>query len=130
MSSSLNATSSTGAAQAGQSQWAQTRSDFQQLNQALSSGNLTAAQQAFNAIQQNGQGGTGQSSLAAIGQALQSGDLSGAQQALSQVQQTAGQHHHHHHRAAQDSTDAAAPATAAAVPDPTGVTGTSVNVTA
>jgi hypothetical protein len=73
--------------------------DLQQLRQDLQAGNLSAAQQDFNAIQtlaQNGPFASGnafevtqrQQDFAAIGQALQSGDLTGAQQALSQLWNT------------------------------------------
>jgi outer membrane protein assembly factor BamD (BamD/ComL family) len=139
MSSGLNFNPSTSATQsASQTQWAQAKSEFQQLGQALSSGDLSAAQSAFNALQQNapqgassqsGQGNAGQSPFAALGQALQSGNLSAAQQAYSQIQQTKGQHRHHHQGESQSSDSTAAAATPA-VPDASGTTGTSVNVTA
>ncbi len=84
----------------------QRRADLQQLSQDLQSGNLTAAQQDFSAIQtlaQNGPFAKGvafsssarQNDFAAIGQALQSGDLAGAQQALAQLQSTFHNHHQH-----------------------------------
>ncbi|MGA2079249.1 MAG: hypothetical protein ABSH53_01345 [Holophaga sp.] len=101
MSSSLNVTSATGTPQ-----WSQANNPFQQLSQALASGNLSAAQQAYAAIQQNapqgavaqnGQGSTQQNAFAALGQALQSGNLAAAQQAFAQLQQAGGHHHHHHH---------------------------------
>jgi hypothetical protein len=73
--------------------------DLQQLRQDLQAGNLSAAQQDFNAIQtlaQNGPFANGnafevsqrQQDFAAVGQALQSGDLAGAQKALSQLWNT------------------------------------------
>src|SRR5580704_10905002 len=75
-------------------QYFQTRgTDLGQLGKALSSGNLSDAQTAFNNIVSLGQGGpfaggnpfklTGrEQDFAAVGQALQSGDLAGAQQAF------------------------------------------------
>jgi hypothetical protein len=54
-------------------------SDFRQLSQALQSGNLTQAQQAYNALTQNAPSGQANGPLAsainALGQALQSGNL-------------------------------------------------------
>ena len=81
-------------------QYFQTRqSDLRQLGQALSSGNLTAAQNQFNNITALGESGpfaggnafkiTGrQSDFTALGQALQSGDLAGAQQAFGALAST------------------------------------------
>ncbi len=90
-----------------QSQWAQRKSLFDQLGQALQKGDLQAAQTAFAALQQNapqgppppqnGQGNASQNPFSALADALQKGDLAGAQQAFSQIQQARG--HHHHHRA-------------------------------
>ncbi len=100
MSSSSIVASTTGTPQ-----WSQGNNPFQQLAQALASGNLSAAQQAYAAIQQNapqgaaaqnGQGSTLQNDFAALGQALQSGNLAAAQQAFAQLQQAGGHHHHHH----------------------------------
>jgi hypothetical protein len=82
-----------------QSFYQQRQSDVQQLGQALQSGNLASAQQAFNAIQTLGQSGpfasgdpfrnsTRESDFSAIGQALQSGDLAGAQTAFAALQST------------------------------------------
>ena len=102
----------------------QIRDYFQQLGQALQSGDLNGAQQAFAALQQlmpnlsaasqtqTGQQGSGQSQfaadLSALGQALQSGDLTKAQDALTKLQQDMQSAHkrHHHHKldASQDST--------------------------
>jgi hypothetical protein len=99
--------------------YAQVKQDFKSLGTALQSGNLSDAQQAFAALQQDNpnigqsQGGStqgGQNSSQAnqafqnLSSALQSGDLSGAQQAFAQLQQGmqgAGKghgHHHHHHQ--------------------------------
>ena len=81
-------------------QYFQTRqSDLRQLGQALSSGNLTAAQNQFNNITALGESGpfaggnafkiTGrQDDFNALGQALQSGDLAGAQQAFGALAST------------------------------------------
>jgi hypothetical protein len=96
--------------------YAQARQDFQNLGNALQSGNLTAAQQAFAQLQQSnpniGQSqGTQNNSSASqaiqnLGNALQSGDLSGARQAFAQLQQgmqAAGKGHGHHHHSRQSS---------------------------
>jgi hypothetical protein len=78
--------------------------DLQRLRQDLQAGNLSAAQQDFNAIQalaKNGPFANGnafevsqrQQDFAAVGQALQAGDLAGARQALSQLWNTFPVHH-------------------------------------
>lgn len=106
------------AANNSKSAFAQRRQDFKSLSDALQSGDLTGAQQAYAALQkdaparaagqgqqggqqQSGNGSSPQNAFASLGQALQSGDLSGAQQAFSQLQndaqQARGGHHHHHH---------------------------------
>lgn len=81
-------------------QYFQTRhSDAQQLDQALQSGNIDAAQTAFNSIVSLGQNGPfpngepfaipqREQDFSAVGQALQNGDLQGAQQAFQQLQST------------------------------------------
>jgi outer membrane protein assembly factor BamD (BamD/ComL family) len=72
---------------------------FKQLQSALQSGNLSAAQSAYSTLSQSqaAQGnGPFSQVLQQIGQALQSGDLSGAQSALSSFQQQVRGHHHHH----------------------------------
>ncbi|HVI09804.1 MAG TPA: hypothetical protein VND65_16075 [Candidatus Binatia bacterium] len=77
------------------------RTDLNQLGQALSSGNLGAAQTAFNNIVSLGQSGPfpngapfaiaqREQDFTAIGQALQSGDLAGAQQAFDSLKSTFG----------------------------------------
>jgi hypothetical protein len=72
------------------------RAEFRQLAQALSNGNLSAAQNAFTALTQNSSNSQTSPSnqnnplsqdFAAIGTALQNGDLSGAQQAFQKFQQ-------------------------------------------
>jgi hypothetical protein len=95
-----------------------TRQSFQQLTQALQSGDLASAQGAYTTLIQNqpAQGANGasnssnpfQQGLASIGAALQSGNLSGAQQALQTLQgQMKGAHHgHHHHHGAGQSQQA------------------------
>ena len=96
---------------------------FDQLGQALQSGDLSGAQNAFSSLQQllpsssANQAQTTQqtnqstlsSDLSSLGQALQSGDLPKAQDAFAKLQQdiqTAhkGHHHHHHTGASQNSS--------------------------
>jgi thioredoxin-like negative regulator of GroEL len=85
------------------------RAAFQQLAQALQSGDLAGAQQSFATLQQyapKGATGTGPlgSDISGLGQALQSGDLAGAQKAFATLQQDVQKlggvrgHHHHPHR--------------------------------
>jgi hypothetical protein len=101
-------------------QYQQLKSDFIDLSKSLSSGDITGAQKAFAALQQDMQGLGGVQSgsqvgndLAALGNALQSGDLAGAQKAFATLktdmqsaksgdpaqggQQVRRGHHHHHH---------------------------------
>ena len=79
--------------------------DLQQLGQALASGDLNAAQQAYNSlVQLGGQGPYSNSEpfqrsdraqdFEAIGQALQSGDLAGAQKAFTTLENTFGHGNH------------------------------------
>jgi len=84
----------------------QQRTEFQQLTQALQSGNLSSAQQAFGALASNSGLLSVQMSqdLSKLGSALQSGNLAGARQAYSSVQQNlqssapiAAHHHRPHH---------------------------------
>jgi hypothetical protein len=79
-----------------QTQYQQRAVDFQQLSQALQSGDLAGAQQAFSALaaltEAGSRGGSRQNSqlaqdFNAVGQALQTGDLAGAQQAFATLQQ-------------------------------------------
>jgi hypothetical protein len=107
-----------------QSIFSQSQQYFNALSQALQSGNLAGAQNAFSSLQQlapnssqnsatttsanatssaNGTSSIG-SDFSALGQALQSGDLAGAQKAFAQLQQDmqtarTGHHHHHHSQA-------------------------------
>jgi len=95
------------------------RQNFQALTQALQSGNLTAAQQAYATLTQNmpsqasgdssnDQTNPFQQALASIGSALQSGDISGAQTAMQNLTETMKAHKGHHHQGAQSqSTDQA-----------------------
>ena len=78
------------------------RQAFGQLTNALQSGNLTAAQDAYNTLASSpiAQGNSPfAQALQQIGQDLQSGDIADAQKALASLQQQArgGHHHHHHH---------------------------------
>jgi hypothetical protein len=89
--------------------------DFQSLVSAISSGNLSQAQQAYATLTQlqTGNGTSSSSStssassapqngfqqaLSQIGSDLQSGNITGAQQTLASLQQSheGGGHHHHH----------------------------------
>ena len=101
---------------------ANVRDAVKRLGQALQSGDLQGAQQAYATIQsawsarlndaqtsQNTQSTTGsnstvQDAFKALGQALQSGDLQGAQQAFSTLRSTyaARRGHHHHHASGAD----------------------------
>jgi len=78
------------------------RQAFSQLTNALQSGNLSAAQSAYDTLASSPAAqGTGPlaQTLQQIGEDLQSGHLADAQQALAslQQQQQAHGHHHHHH---------------------------------
>lgn len=75
------------------------------LVDAINSGNLADADQAYSSLSQLKSSGQGPSTnpisplaqaLSQIGQDLQSGNLQAAQQVLSSLQQ-AGHHHHHGH---------------------------------
>jgi hypothetical protein len=81
----------------------QRSADVQQLGQDLTAGNITNAQQDYNALQALGQSGPSKNGdtfsnsqreqdLNAIGQALQAGDLAGAQQAFAQLESTYVKH--------------------------------------
>jgi len=99
--SSLSISASSGSTpqinQSQMSKMAQMKSQFDQLGKALDSGDLTAAKQAYSAIQQNapqGQGDQGpmaemKSKMDQLGQALDSGDLAAAKKAYSTIQQSA-----------------------------------------
>jgi hypothetical protein len=109
----------------------QVKADFQSVTQALQSGDITTAQQAFAALQkddpkvaqalsQSGQNSSNPQSTAlqALSTALQSGNVTGAQTALASLQQAHKGHHHHH--------GGAAPA-ASATPTSATTTGTGTN---
>jgi outer membrane protein assembly factor BamD (BamD/ComL family) len=91
----------------------QFQQEFQQLGQDLQSGNLSAAQTDFTALQPSGSQAnsplstTGNSLISQdfkqLSQDLQSGNVSAAQQDYAKIQQDfqsqgAGTHAHHHHR--------------------------------
>jgi hypothetical protein len=92
----------------------QFQKEFQQLGQALQSGNLSAAQTDFATLQNSPSTGSTASTSASnpvaqafsqLGKDLQSGNISAAQQDFSNIQQDTqsqstqaqGHHHHHHH---------------------------------
>jgi hypothetical protein len=102
----------TGAAAPHHNPFKQIKQDFQQLQAALKSGDLKAAQEAYAKLKQDLPAPKSSSSTStssqpktdfdAIGTALQSGDLAGAQKAFATLQQDvqsargARGHHHHH----------------------------------
>jgi outer membrane protein assembly factor BamD (BamD/ComL family) len=93
--------------------WQQRQQGFQALSQALQSGNLGAAQQAYASVSSSlpaSATSNPNSPLAQIGQALQSGNLSAAQSAFSALRG----HHHHHHGGRASSASQAAVSSAAA----------------
>ncbi|MGO9649080.1 MAG: hypothetical protein ACLPOO_13605 [Terriglobales bacterium] len=91
----------------------QFQKEFQQLGQALQSGNLSAAQSDFATLQQNSASASTASASSSnplaqafsqLGKDLQSGNISAAQQDFATIQQDtqsqstpASGHHHHHH---------------------------------
>ena len=98
--------------QQAQNHEAQMQQEFQQLGQALQSGNLSAAQSDFTAMLQVGQNSSTSSTQSSnpisqefnqLAQNLKSGNLSAAQTDYSQLQQNmqsqmqAHHSHHHHH---------------------------------
>ena len=148
---------SAGVSQA-QSVWQSRRQQFEQnfeaLGAALQSGNLTDAQQSFQALLQGlsapttsassmSSNGTPASAvaqdLAALSTALDAGKLTDAQQAyqalitdLQKLQQAQGPHHrHHHHHRTDAATNSDSTATAASiVADNTGATGSTIETSA
>jgi len=81
------------------------KADLKQLSEALSSGDLNAAQQAYDTLVQLGEQGPFANAepfhradraqaFEAIGQALQTGDLAGAQQAFAALESTFGRQAH------------------------------------
>jgi len=110
----------------GAGQWQQQRQTMGQLSQALKSGDLSAAQQAFSTLSSNSnQAIDPNSPLGKVGAALQSGDVSAAQSAFSAMR--AG-HHHHHAEQASASTSTSASASPALASS--GSVGTQVNTVA
>jgi hypothetical protein len=105
--------SSTGSSNSSQNvisnNWQQRRQSFDALSQALQSGDLAGAQQAFSSLSSTFPAGITNdpnSPLAKLGQALKSGNLSAAQSAFAEMRGHKGHHaHHHHHAAAAQSTD-------------------------
>ncbi len=87
-SAEMQSTNSTGA-------WQQQKQNLNQLKEALSSGNLGAAKEAFNALSANAPKGITadpNSAISKIGKALQAGDVQGALDTLTAMQ--SGKHHH------------------------------------
>ena len=112
----------------------QSQQDFNSLAEALQSGDLSGAQNAFASLMQlipnssssinsqtqsaatastsNSSNGTStvKSDFSVLGQALQSGDLTSAQNDFSKLMQDmqsigGGHHHHHHHKTSTNSQD-------------------------
>lgn len=122
---SAGAAQNTQSSQNNPSAFQQIKSEFQQLGQALQSGNLTQAQSDFATLSQNlsavaqSRGVTtpatnnspAAQAFAQLGQDLQSGNLQGAQQDFTNLKQDAqrsssqqvGVHHGHHHHHAESS---------------------------
>jgi len=125
-------TAAAGSTGFGQSRFQQIQQQFSALGNALSTGNLSAAQTAFSSLQslqpqafgqamtqatsttqsasgtQSGQNPF-QAALAALGKSLANGDITGAQSAFGQLQAAAktqgtGHHHHHHGGGAEGTT--------------------------
>ncbi|MGH7619182.1 MAG: hypothetical protein ACREPM_18325 [Gemmatimonadaceae bacterium] len=121
----------------------QFQSDFASLLSAVKSGDMSAAQQALSAVQndqstssatyssQATQGkGPLSSDIQSLFQAVQSGNSSAAQQALTQLQTDAQQqaqtrgagghgHHHHHHQASSTDTSSDTSTNTSSVTNPT-----------
>ena len=109
---------------------------FMQLAKAIQSGDLSGAQDAYNALEAQGGGNPNSpfaQALSAIGTALQNNDIDGAKSALAQLQQQiqSAQHHHHHHRhSAPPQSDQAASTVSPATDTSTSASGNTVDVTA
>jgi len=118
-----NVSASSTATVSGAGRWQQQRQSFNQLSQALQSGNLDAAKQAYSALSAKSPTAASDpnSPLGKLGQALQSGDIGAAQQAFAALKSG---HHHHHDTASQSAT-----ATSTSQPPlaTTGSVGTNVN---
>jgi len=119
---SSGAAQNTQSSQSNPSAFQQIKSEFQQLGQALETGNLSQAQSDFATLSQNisaanqSSGATtpatnnspAAQAFAQLGQDIQSGNLQGAQQDFTNLQQdvqqsssqqVGGRHGHHHHHA-------------------------------
>jgi len=106
--------------------WQQRRQNIEALSDALQSGDLSAAQQAFSSLSSSLPAGIANdpnSPLAKLGQALKSGDLSDAQSAFAAMHAHKGHRGHHHHH-----VDAAQPAASSSGASTRSV-GTSINLT-
>jgi chemotaxis protein histidine kinase CheA len=99
-----------------QANMTQFQTNFENLGNALQSGDLTAAQQAFSTLLQGTSSSNNpqdniQSDFDALGKALDSGDMAAAKKAFSKLEQdmqalkTSRHHHHHHKQAAQSDAD-------------------------
>jgi DNA-binding FadR family transcriptional regulator len=127
MGMSINSANVSNAYQSsGPSNLQQRRQEFQALGQALQSGDLAGAQQAFAALNPNASSSTqstqSNSNVSQLAQALQSGDLAGAQKAFAAMRSHG---HHHHHQASMPST-----ASTPAAPPANGTVGSNINVAA
>jgi DNA-binding FadR family transcriptional regulator len=108
---------------------------FMQMANAVKSGDLDAAQQAYTSFSQSPAAQAAAANpasplaqaLSQIAQALQSGDTDGAQQALSSLRPH-HRHHHHHGGGGEAPQGAPTPATASSTPDPN-APGATVNLT-
>ncbi|WP_334168710.1 hypothetical protein [Methylobacter sp.] len=120
----MSVSSSAMSSVSGAGKWQQQRQDFNQLSQALKSGNLDAAKQAFSSLSAKSPTAAADpnSPLGKLGQALQSGDIGAAQQAFSSLRSG----HHHHGATSQSATATAAAPTLAT----SGSVGTNVNTIA
>jgi hypothetical protein len=114
------------------------RQAFGALVDAINSGNLADAQQAYSALSQLQSSGQGTSTnpnsplaqaLSQIGQDLQSNNLQAAQQVLSSLQQAGHHHHHGHHGGSESSGGSAASATSSSASSASSIAN-SLNVTA
>ncbi|MGA2679414.1 MAG: hypothetical protein ABSF37_08975 [Sedimentisphaerales bacterium] len=98
-----------------QANMTQFQTNFENLGNALQSGDLTAAQQAFSTLLQGTSSNNNpqdniQSDFDALGKALDSGDMAAAKKAFSKLEQDmqalkTSRHHHHHKQAAQSDAD-------------------------
>jgi hypothetical protein len=112
------------------------QNNFQALTQAIQSGNLSAAQQAYATLTQNAPQGSGNGNnpfaqaIANIGSALQSGDIGGAQSALQSMQANVKGHHHRHAPPSQDSSNTTPPSNANATSSTSSTSSNAVDVSA